>query len=69
MSLLKSGNFSASVAPLADRLRPRNFSGFVGQEKVVGPGKLLRMLVEKDELASIILWGPPGIGKPPWPTL
>src|SRR3989339_1180885 len=49
--------------PLADRMRPRNFSEFVGQNDIVGEGKLLRKLVENDELASIMFWGPPGVGK------
>lgn len=49
--------------PLADRLRPRNFEEFFGQEEIVGPGKLLRKLVDNDELSSIIFWGPPGVGK------
>jgi len=50
-------------APLADRMRPRGFEEFVGQEHVVGPGKVLRKAIESDELHSIILWGPPGTGK------
>ena len=49
--------------PLADRMRPRNFAEFVGQEEIAGKGKLLRKLVENDELSSIIFWGPPGVGK------
>lgn len=51
-------------APLAARLRPRNFEEFVGQEHIVGEGKLLRRAIEADRLfSSIILWGPPGTGK------
>lgn len=50
-------------APLAHRIRPRNFDEFVGQEHVVGPGKLLRRAIEADQLTSIILWGPAGSGK------
>ncbi|MBN1504606.1 MAG: replication-associated recombination protein A [Candidatus Eisenbacteria bacterium] len=50
-------------APLADRMRPRNFEEFVGQEHVVGPGRVLRKAIESDELHSVILWGPPGTGK------
>jgi len=50
-------------SPLADRMRPRNFSEFFGQEEIVGKGKLLRKLIEQDELSSIIFWGPPGVGK------
>lgn len=50
-------------SPLADRMRPRFFSEFFGQEEIVGEGKLLRKLVENDELSSIMFWGPPGVGK------
>ncbi len=52
-----------SSAPLADRIRPEMLEDFLGQEKIVGPGKPLRQAIEKDELQSIILWGPPGSGK------
>ncbi|MFH1171204.1 MAG: replication-associated recombination protein A [bacterium] len=50
-------------APLADRMRPRDFSEFFGQEKLVGEGSVLRNAIENDELYSMILWGPPGSGK------
>jgi putative ATPase len=50
-------------APLAHRLRPRTFDEFVGQEAIVGQGKLLRRAIEADRLTSVILWGPPGSGK------
>ena len=50
-------------APLADRMRPRSLDEFVGQEKVLGPGTPLRRMIEKDNLTSLILWGPPGTGK------
>lgn len=50
-------------APLAARMRPRTLEEFVGQEHIVGPGKLLRKLIESDDLASLILYGPPGTGK------
>ncbi|MDD5370157.1 MAG: AAA family ATPase [Anaerolineaceae bacterium] len=51
-------------APLASRMRPRNLEEFVGQEHILGPGKLLRRAIESDRLfSSIILWGPPGTGK------
>lgn len=49
--------------PLAARMRPRNFEEFFGQEEIVGRGKLLRKLIENDELSSVIFWGPPGVGK------
>ncbi|HSW39514.1 MAG TPA: replication-associated recombination protein A [Acidobacteriota bacterium] len=50
-------------APLAERLRPRSLDEVVGQEHLIGEGKVLRLMVEQDRLASIILWGPPGAGK------
>ncbi len=53
-----------SEAPLAARVRPRTLDEFVGQEHIVGEGKLLRRAIESDKLfSSIILWGPPGTGK------
>jgi putative ATPase len=45
--------------PLADRMRPRTFEEFVGQEQLVGPGKPLRVQIERDDPASMIFWGPP----------
>ncbi|MBN1572268.1 MAG: replication-associated recombination protein A [Deltaproteobacteria bacterium] len=50
-------------APLADRIRPRCLGEFVGQEEILGEGKLLRRSIEADELTSMIFWGPPGTGK------
>ena len=50
-------------APLAERMRPRMFDEFVGQDELLGPGKPLREAIERDLLQSIILWGPPGTGK------
>ncbi len=50
-------------APLADRMRPGNLKEFVGQEHLVGPNKILQRLGENKELVSLILWGPPGVGK------
>ncbi len=50
-------------APLAARMRPRTLDEFVGQTGIVGPGAPLRLLIERDEVPSIILWGPPGAGK------
>jgi putative ATPase len=49
--------------PLAERLRPHTLDDLVGQQHLVGPGKVLRVMAEQDQLASIILWGPPGTGK------
>ena len=53
----------SQYTPLSDRIRPRNFDEFVGQEEIVGKGKLLRKMVESDQLSSIVFWGPPGVGK------
>ena len=52
-----------SQAPLADRMRPQRLEDFVGQQQLVGAGTLLRQLMEKDEIPSMIFWGPPGSGK------
>lgn len=52
-----------TLAPLADRMRPRNLDEFVGQEQIIGKGKLLRRAIEADRLTSSIFWGPPGCGK------
>jgi putative ATPase len=49
--------------PLADRMRPVTLDEFAGQEHVLGRGKPLRGQIERDELSSVILWGPPGVGK------
>ena len=54
---------SAKKRPLADRMRPHRLEDYVGQEHILGPGKPLRMQIERDQLSSIILWGPPGVGK------
>lgn len=57
-------NRMKTEAPLAARMRPRTLDEYVGQEEIVGPGKLLRRAIEADRLfSSIILWGPPGTGK------
>ena len=52
-----------AAAPLATRMRPRSLDEFVGQEHILGPGKLLRRAIEADRLPSVILSGPPGTGK------
>jgi putative ATPase len=49
--------------PLADRMRPRDLDEFLGQEHILGPGKPLRVQIERDDTGSIIFWGPPGVGK------
>jgi putative ATPase len=50
-------------APLAARMRPRALDDFVGQEEIVGPGRLLRRAISADQLSSMLFWGPPGCGK------
>jgi putative ATPase len=49
--------------PLAERMRPATLEEFAGQQHILGPGKPLRVQIERDQLGSIILWGPPGVGK------
>ncbi|MGH9629852.1 MAG: AAA family ATPase, partial [Bryobacteraceae bacterium] len=49
--------------PLAERMRPERLEEFAGQEHILGKGKLLRIQIEHDDLSSMILWGPPGVGK------
>lgn len=49
--------------PLADRIRPKTFKNFVGQEHLVGKNGIIRKLIESDQLVSMIFWGPPGSGK------
>ena len=49
--------------PLASRLRPRELEEFQGQQHLLGPGKVLRQLIEQDQVSSMIFWGPPGVGK------
>src|SRR5437763_4103678 len=56
-------NTTAGARPLADRMRPRTLDQFVGQEHLVGPGKPLRVQIERDDPGSMIFWGPPGTGK------
>ncbi|MCJ7664320.1 MAG: AAA family ATPase, partial [Desulfobacterales bacterium] len=59
----KAKEAMAGMAPLADRMRPTDLDGFVGQEHILGKGRVLRKAIEKGELFSLILWGPPGSGK------
>jgi putative ATPase len=72
MSLFETGpldrheddrNENDAQRPLAERLRPQSLDQFAGQEHILGPGKPLRSQIERDQLTSIILWGPPGVGK------
>jgi putative ATPase len=58
-----SGTGPAPAGPLADRMRPRSLDEIVGQEHLLGPGRVMRAAIESGELHSMILWGPPGSGK------
>ncbi|HUW40515.1 MAG TPA: AAA family ATPase [Rectinemataceae bacterium] len=58
-----SGAAAGGGEPLAARMRPRSLDEFIGQEQIVGPGRLLRRAIQKDQLSSILLSGPPGTGK------
>ena len=62
-SPLVSAREPGTRSPLADRMRPETLEEFVGQLHILGPGKPLRKQIERDELHSMILWGPPGSGK------
>ena len=53
----------ARTAPLAERMRPRSLDEFFGQQHLLGPGKPLRLQIERDDSASLLFWGPPGVGK------
>ena len=50
-------------SPLASRLRPETLDDFVGQRHLLGEGKILRQLIDRDRISSMIFWGPPGVGK------
>ena len=62
INIFESENRNQSQ-PLAARMRPRNLDEFVGQKHLVGEGKVLRNLIERDSISSMIFWGPPGVGK------
>lgn len=51
------------TVPLASRIRPQKLEDFIGQEHLLGPGRMLRQIIEKDQISSMIFWGPPGVGK------
>jgi len=63
MDLFEQSSGNSSNTPLAERMRPRTLAEVVGQQHLLGEGKLLRQLIESDQIASIIFWGPPGTGK------
>lgn len=59
----KDGNKTGPHEPLASRMRPRNLKEFIGQEHIIGQGRLLRRAIQADQLTSVIFYGPPGTGK------
>ncbi len=66
LSLFDMPNDNASFSistPLADRLRPQTLEAYIGQKHLLGEGKILRQMLERDMIASMIFWGPPGVGK------
>jgi putative ATPase len=58
-----AGGAADATRPLADRMRPRTLDEYAGQEHLIGPGKPLRVQIERDDAGSLIFWGPPGTGK------
>ena len=62
-SMPNAGSTTDKTRPLADRMRPRTLDEYVGQEHLIGPGKPLRVQIERDDSGSLIFWGPPGTGK------
>ena len=51
------------LAPLAERLRPKTLEDYIGQQHLVGPGQIIRRMIDSGNVSSFILWGPPGVGK------
>lgn len=58
-----SEGISYNIPPLPERLRPKTLDDYVGQEHLVGPGSVLRQMIENGNISSFIMWGPPGVGK------
>lgn len=63
MEQLSMFDYKEAAAPLASRLRPETLDTFVGQKHLLGKGKILRQLIDQDNIPSMIFWGPPGVGK------
>ncbi|MBA5851146.1 replication-associated recombination protein A [Clostridium sp. cel8] len=64
MDYVQSSMFDRNVSsPLAERMRPTNLDDYIGQEHILGKGKMLRNLIYSDNIGSMIFWGPPGVGK------
>ena len=56
-------SLSSAMAPLADRMRPQDLEDYIGQEHLLSKGMILRQMLERDQICSMIFWGPPGVGK------
>jgi putative ATPase len=63
MDIFENTLITSPDRPLADRMRPRDLDEFIGQEDLVGPGRILRNAIEEDRIFSMLFWGPPGTGK------
>ncbi len=63
MDLFDSQTAKANDGPLASRMRPRTLDEYIGQDHIVGKGRLLRRAISADQLTSVIFYGPPGTGK------
>ena len=63
MDLFSETPFDEVLEPLAARMRPKDLAGFCGQQHLLAPGKLLRKAIDENKLHSMVLWGPPGVGK------
>ena len=63
MELFANVSSQSNESPLAARMRPRNLDEYIGQDHIVGKGRLLRRAIQADQLTSVIFYGPPGTGK------
>lgn len=61
--MVQASLFENENKPLASRVRPRTLEEFIGQKHLLGEGKILRNLIDHDNISSMIFWGPPGVGK------
>jgi putative ATPase len=63
INLFEQKGAGPTNAPLADRMRPRTLEEYMGQERILGPGTVLRRAIQTGDVGSVIFWGPPGTGK------
>src|SRR3989344_2278778 len=69
MKLFDESKKDLEFVPLSERMRPTTWTEFIGQENIVGQGKILREAIEQDKIPSMVFWGPPGSGKTSLPRL